>query len=97
MVTKLVPTNSVRISKRERDGLERLATLIRERYPDAEFAVERGIDDPRAVHLLTTVDVEDTDEVVDYIIEPQMEMMIEEDLPLFVIPFQRRTRPTVIS
>jgi hypothetical protein len=46
-------------------ALEDRAGIIRARYPEAIFRVEHGIDDPRAIHLVATIDVEDRDEVVD--------------------------------
>lgn len=70
-------------------ALAELSGLIRRRYPEASFEISRGEDDPAAVHLTTTVDVEDTDEVVDLVIDRMMELQIEEGLPIFVIP----TRP----
>ena len=71
-----------------------LETLIRARYPDATFRVERGQDDPEAIQLVTTVDVEDTDEVLDAIADRVMELQIEHDLPVFVIPVRSRKLTT---
>jgi len=64
--------------------------MILQHYPDASFEVGRGQDDPAAIHLMTTVDVEDTDDVIDVVIDRLMQMQIEDDLPIFVIP----VRPT---
>ncbi len=36
------------------------------------------------VHLNVTVDVEDTDEVVDIFIDRELEMQVEEELPVYV-------------
>ena len=58
---------------------------IRARYPDATFAASYG-DDPDGVYLTVTVDLEDTDEVVDVYIDRLLDLQIEEGLPLHVIP-----------
>ena len=67
-------------------ALAELEGIIRGRYPDASFEVEHGRDDPRAIHLVATVDVEDRDNVVDLVIDRMMQIQIDEGLPIFVIP-----------
>ena len=71
-------------------ALDELRTRIRARYPDASFHVERGQDDPEAIHLVTTVDVEDTDEVVDLVIDRLLELQVEERMRLYFVA----SRPT---
>lgn len=75
-------------------ALDELKTLIVQRYPQAQFRVNRGQDDPAAIHLIAIVDVEDTDEVADLTIEKEMELQIEDGLPVFVIPVQPIERIT---
>lgn len=67
-------------------ALDEFRRLIRQRYPDATFEVTRGIDDPEAIHLVATVDVDDLDEVADLVMDRMMELQIDEELPIFVIP-----------
>jgi hypothetical protein len=69
-------------------ALDELKTMIRQRYPQAQFRVNRGQDDPAAIHLTAIVDVEDTEEVVDLVIDREMELQIDDGLPIFVIPVQ---------
>lgn len=73
-------------------ALQELQGIIQARYPDATFEVSRGIDDPDSVHLLTTVDVEDLDEVADLVIERELDLHINEGLPVHVIPIRPLTR-----
>jgi hypothetical protein len=73
-------------------ALDELRSLIRGRYPEAEFEVIRDVDDPVAFHLTTIVDVEDPDEVLDVVIERLLELQIEEGLPVHVIPLQPLAR-----
>jgi hypothetical protein len=69
-----------------------LQAMLRERYPKASFRLRRGIDDPESIQLVATVDVEDTDEVLDVVIDRVMELQIEERLPVHVIPVRPRER-----
>jgi hypothetical protein len=71
---------------RQQAALDELRGRILQRYPDAQFEVTGGIDDPNAIHLVATVDVEDTEDVVDLVIDRMMELQIEQGLPIFVIP-----------
>jgi hypothetical protein len=73
-------------------AITELSGLIQQHYPGASFRVSRGQDDPEAVHLRATVDVDDPDEVVDLIIDRMMALQIEDGLPIFVIPVRPRAR-----
>jgi hypothetical protein len=73
-------------------ALDELRRTILDHYPTATFEVARGEDDPDMVHLWTTVDVEDTEEVLDVVMDRMLEMQIEEGLPVCVIPMHTRER-----
>ena len=60
---------------------------IREKYPEATFAVEFG-GEPDGVYLMATVDLENTLEVLDAIMDHLLEVQIEEALPIYVIPIR---------
>ena len=62
-----------------------LQGLIVERYPGARFSVDEGTD-PTAVYVTATVDVEDTDEVVDLYIDRLVDLQLEHGLALHVVP-----------
>src|SRR5215510_9110925 len=49
-------------------AIEEIQRLIQQHYPEATFQVEPG-DDPTRMYVLATVDVEDTDVVVDVYID----------------------------
>lgn len=70
-------------------ALTELEALIRTQYPDARFSIARGPEDPQEVHLVATVDVEDTDRVLDVVMERLLELQVTEGLPISVSP--RRT------
>ena len=68
-----------------------LQAMIVARYPEATFAVWQG-EDPMGTYLTATVDVPDTDEVTDLIIERLITMQVEEELPVYVIPVRSISR-----
>ena len=82
-------------------ALHELQTLINERYPAAHVDVFQG-EDPAGVYLRATVDVEDTDEVLDVVLDRLYDFQVEQGLPVHVvttIPLERvadqlRTRST---
>jgi hypothetical protein len=77
-------------------AIAELRGLVQRHYPTATFRVSRGFDDPEAIHLWATVDVDDPDEVVDLVLERMMALQIEDGLPIFVIPVRPRGRVEVL-
>jgi hypothetical protein len=76
-------------------ALSELQTIIRARYPSALFAVSHG-EDPAGVYLTATVDVEDTDMIVDLVIDRLLTIQIEESLPVYVIPIRPPARTAMM-
>ena len=74
------------VGSRMQGALDELRGLIRAHYPQARFSVARGHDEPKNVHLITTVDLEDADEVLDLVIDRVVELQVEERIPVHVIP-----------
>src|SRR5512144_867634 len=70
-------------------ALDELRQLITERYPKAHFSVTHGPEDRQEVHLVATVDLEDTDEVLDVVMDRMLQFQLDEELPVYVSP--RRT------
>lgn len=71
-----------------------LRASILERYPDARFRVTEGEDDPAIVQLVATVNVDDTDQVLDVVMERVLDLQ-EQGLPIFVVterPIERTLR-----
>ena len=93
------------IDTRAQDALTELQELIRLHFPTVTFAVSRGEDHADGIHLTTTVDVEDPDDVTDVVIDRVLALQVEEGIPVHVIPIrtperalqavqaQRRQRP----
>jgi hypothetical protein len=74
------------LTLRTQQAIDELEEMIQARYPAARFRVDHSPDDPRIVHLVAIVDVDDTDAVMDVVVDRMMELQIEDHLPLFVVP-----------
>jgi HEPN domain len=72
-------------------AIEELQRLIQRHYPEATFQVEPG-DDPTGIYVLATVDVEDTDVVVEVYIDRLLELQIDEGLAVYVVPVRPLAR-----
>lgn len=82
--------NAVRVNDhdpRVASALSELQAIIRARYPSALFAVSHG-EDPEGIYLTAMVDVEDTDVIVDLVIDRLIAIQIEQSLPIYVIPIR---------
>lgn len=62
-----------------------IQALILAHYPDATFDIGLG-EDPDGTWMTVTVDIEDTDDVVDVIVGRLLDIQVEEGIPLYVIP-----------
>jgi hypothetical protein len=76
---------------RIQEAVAELRRLIAGRYPGARFDVfER--DDPEGVRLRATVDIEDTDEVMDIVMDALYAIQVERGLPVYVVTEQPPAR-----
>ncbi len=57
------------------------------RFPQAAFVVEEGFD-PTGTFLVTTVDIADTDEVIDVVGDRLVELQVDKGLPIYVTPLR---------
>jgi hypothetical protein len=69
------------------EAVHELQRLITVRFPQASFVVEEGCD-PEGIYLVTTVDIADTDEVMDVIGDRLVELQVTEGLPVYVTPLR---------
>jgi hypothetical protein len=74
-----------------RSAIDELSSLILERYPGTTFSVERDPEED-AVLVWATVDVDDTDEVLDSFLGRLHELREPEWLPLHIIPIRTPER-----
>jgi hypothetical protein len=78
---------SVPLSQAMEKAINELKGTIAKRFAQASFVVEEGFD-PKGIYLVTTVDIADTDEVMDVIGDRLVELQVDEGLPLYVTPLR---------
>jgi hypothetical protein len=76
---------SVEPASRLDAAIDEIKALLLARFPDATFELEPG-EDPEGTWMTVTVDVDDTDEVFDVVVDRLVDMQVEEGIPLYVIP-----------
>jgi uncharacterized protein (UPF0332 family) len=81
--TQFNPSSSPQVEA----ALSQLQALVRVQHPTATFTIASG-EDPDGVYLLASVDVEDTDVVIDAVIDYLLDVQIEQGLPVYVIPLR---------
>jgi hypothetical protein len=81
------PENHVALTPRMEDAVHELKRLITARFPQAAFVVEEGCD-PEGIYLVTTVDIDDTDEVTAIVGDRLVELQVDEGLPVYVTPLR---------
>lgn len=84
------------LERRMTAAIAELKALVRARHPDATFSVSRSDEDPSIIHLTTVVDVEDPDDVTDLVIDRMRELLVDEGLPIYVIPIRSPERVAAI-
>jgi hypothetical protein len=65
-------------------AIAEIKAMVLAHYSDATFDVSPG-EDPVGTYLTATVDVEDSDEVFDVVVERLLEMQVDEHIPLYVL------------
>ena len=77
-------------------AFDELRSLILQHFPDAVFDVTQ-IGDVDGLWLTATMDVEDSDEVIDLVTDRLLEMQIDERLPVYVLPLRTPERIAQMS
>lgn len=77
---------------RKQHAIAELKGLIQAKYPTATFAVRGGVEDPDETWLTARVDVDDPDEVMNVVLDRVMELQLDEDLPVYVLPLRTPER-----
>jgi hypothetical protein len=81
------PERQVRLTPRIEEAVHELKGVITEHFPHATFVVEEGVD-PEGIYLITTVDIADTDEVIELVGDRLVALQVEEGLPVYVTPLR---------
>lgn len=85
------------LEPRRQQAVSELTGMIKAHYPTVSFVVAPGIDDELATHITATVDLDDPDEVMDVIIDRLVELQVEEELPISVIPIRTPERVAALA
>ncbi len=80
------------LGSRMRGAIETVRVMIGREYPSATFRLSRGPDDADQVLLWATVDLEDPEEVLDFVSESLWQLEAEEGIILHVIPLKTPER-----
>ncbi len=72
-------------------AIDELTAMILDEYPGSKIDAELG-DDPLGVYLLTIVDLDEPDEVMDLVIDRLVELNVEDRIPIHVIPLRTDAR-----
>jgi hypothetical protein len=79
------------LTPRLQRAVDELQHLIRQVDPLATFQVVAG-DDPTGTYVLATVDVEDSELVMDAYMDRLLTLQIDEGIPLYVLPLCPHTQ-----
>jgi uncharacterized protein (DUF1786 family) len=82
------------LTPRLQRAVDELQNLIRRVDSMATFQVVPG-DDPTGTYVIATVDVEDTECVMDAYMERLLALQIDEGLPVYVVPLRSPTRGAI--
>ena len=85
------------LAARMKNALDELMKMIKAHYPDAQFEIEQGTDEPEAIYLVTRTDIDETEDVLDLVIDRLIELQVEERLPIHVIPVRPLERDTAVK
>jgi hypothetical protein len=66
-------------------AIDELKEMIAERFPDTIFDVREQYEPP-GISLTAIVDVDDTDEVFEVVVDRLIELQVYEHLPIYVTP-----------
>lgn len=84
--------STLRLHPRMETAVAEMKDLVLSHFPTATFRLETDDEDPTIVHLVTVVDMDDPDKVMDLVIGRMGTLLVDEDLPLFVIPIHTPER-----
>ena len=73
------------LAPRMEAAIAEMKALISRHYPGTTFTIYEW-DDPEGIFLSAVVDIEDLEAVTDLFISRMVDLQIDEDLPLFVVP-----------
>jgi hypothetical protein len=86
------PEQSIQLDSRTQKAVEELQGAIAQKYPATSFALSHPEDEPTSIEITAVVDVDDPDEVLQLVIDRVVEMQVEENIPIHVVPIRTPER-----
>jgi hypothetical protein len=80
------------LDPRRQQAVMELTEMVKQHYPTASFEIGPSEEDPDVTHITASVDIDDPEEVTDLTIERELELQIEEGIPVYVIPIRTPER-----
>lgn len=80
------------LEPKTRDAVDELAGMISSQYPSAQFRVSHHPDEAGTVLLDAIVDVDDTEQVLDFAFERMEQLRLDGGVPILVIPLRTPER-----
>jgi hypothetical protein len=74
-----------------KSAIDELSEMILESFPGTKMHAEIR-DDPLGVYLISEVDLDDPDEVMDLVVDRVVELNVWEGVPIHVIPLRNEER-----
>ncbi len=71
--------------QRMKRAIEELKDIILDKYPEAAFRISEG-EDSGSIHLHATVDLLETDPVIDLVMDKVLSFQEDDGLPVHVLP-----------
>ena len=81
MATERISMDDPRVQR----ALEELKSLVLQRFPEATFEAYEG-DDPVGIYLKARADVEDLFDIIYTVSERIVDIQLDEELPVYVVP-----------
>ena len=72
-------------------AIAELQEPILSHFPGTTFTVGEA-DDPDGIYMRAIVDIDDTDDVIEVILDRLVDMQVDEGLPLYVVPVRTPER-----
>jgi hypothetical protein len=85
-----------RLDPARQQAVAELIARVSAQYPTATFVVQPGEDDPAATHITAMVETDDPDAVLELVLERELELQLEQGLPIYVIPIRTPARAAAL-
>ncbi len=72
-------------------AIAELQNLILDHYPTATFTVGAA-EDPEGIYMRAVMDIDDTDDVIALILDRLVDLQVQDELPLYVVPVRTPER-----